>query len=236
MFCTNCGFEFEGNFCPRCGTKARIVNSAGINPVKEPESGSYPMPPVGEYKAAPGVLIIGENEIGICARKTELHIPFAAIQNVRLSNAPLGGDLRIAWDNRKITQPDFPKSKSAHLFEYMPTNAKKFKTAYEFLDQVAHINSPTEAERDPLAEYREKLAAQKPVTAQQRIRENKKNAVACCPKCGSTSLSANKKGFGIGKAIAGMALTTNALGIVAGGIGSKKVIITCLNCGHQWKP
>lgn len=69
--------------------------------------------------------------------------------------------------------------------------------------------------------------------ARERIAENKANGIACCPKCGSTSLSANKKGFGIGKAVLGAALT-GGIGLAAGNIGAKKVRITCLNCGHQF--
>ncbi len=69
----------------------------------------------------------------------------------------------------------------------------------------------------------------------QRIAENKANGIACCPKCGSTSLSANKKGFSIGKAIVGAALVGD-IGLSAGNIGAKKVVITCLSCGHQFKP
>lgn len=69
--------------------------------------------------------------------------------------------------------------------------------------------------------------------AKQRIAENKAKGVACCPKCGSTSLTANKKGFGVGKAVVGAALT-GGIGLVAGNIGAKKVRITCLNCGHQF--
>ncbi len=71
--------------------------------------------------------------------------------------------------------------------------------------------------------------------AKQRIAENKANAVACCPKCGSTSLSANKKGFGVGKAIFGASII-GKYGLTAGNLHSQKVIVTCLNCGHQWKP
>ncbi len=41
----------------------------------------------------------------------------------------------------------------------------------------------------------------------------------CCPKCGCTQLSSNKKGF------------TFWTGI----IGSKKVFITCMQCGKRWK-
>ncbi len=74
----------------------------------------------------------------------------------------------------------------------------------------------------------------KPLSKKERIKENKANGVACCPKCGSTSLSANKKGFGVGKAAVGV-FTVGVLGAAAGGIGSGKVVVTCLNCGHRWK-
>lgn len=61
------------------------------------------------------------------------------------------------------------------------------------------------------------------------------NGLACCPKCGSTSLSANKKGFGAGKAVAG-AWLAGPVGLAAGGIGSRKLYVTCLNCGYTFKP
>ena len=56
-----------------------------------------------------------------------------------------------------------------------------------------------------------------------------------CPRCGSTQITANKKGYGVGKAAAGVILT-GGIGLLAGGIGSNKVIITCLKCGHKFKP
>lgn len=75
------------------------------------------------------------------------------------------------------------------------------------------------------------------LTQQDKINILKKeatdNGVACCPKCGCTTLSANKKGFGIGKAVIGAAVT-GGIGLIAGNKGAKKVRITCLNCGKQW--
>ena len=59
------------------------------------------------------------------------------------------------------------------------------------------------------------------------------DAVPRCPKCGSASISADKKGFSAGKAAAGVILA-GPIGIAAGGIGANKVQITCLNCGHHW--
>jgi DNA-directed RNA polymerase subunit RPC12/RpoP len=56
-----------------------------------------------------------------------------------------------------------------------------------------------------------------------------------CPKCSSTQLTANKKGFNGKKAFAG-AVLTGGVGLLAGTIGSNKILITCLSCGNQFKP
>ncbi len=57
----------------------------------------------------------------------------------------------------------------------------------------------------------------------------------CCPKCGSTSLHADKKGFSVGKALLGRVLV-GGIGLLGGFMGSSKVMITCLNCGYTFKP
>ena len=67
----------------------------------------------------------------------------------------------------------------------------------------------------------------------ERIAQMDRDGVAYCPKCKSTSLSAHKKGFGIGKAVVG-AIATGGIGLVAGNIGAKKVRVTCMKCGHQF--
>ncbi len=56
-----------------------------------------------------------------------------------------------------------------------------------------------------------------------------------CPKCNSTQITANKKGFGVGKAVAG-AVVTGGVGLLAGFIGSGDIEICCLNCGYKFKP
>lgn len=61
------------------------------------------------------------------------------------------------------------------------------------------------------------------------------NITIGCPKCGSTQLSANKKGFSGKNAVAG-AVLTGGIGLLAGTIGSNKIKITCLSCGNQFRP
>lgn len=56
-----------------------------------------------------------------------------------------------------------------------------------------------------------------------------------CPKCGSSQISSQRKGFSGGKAVAG-AVLTGGIGLLAGTIGSNKVNLCCLKCGNQFKP
>lgn len=55
-----------------------------------------------------------------------------------------------------------------------------------------------------------------------------------CPKCLSNQLSANTKGFSGKKALTG-ALLFGEIGLLHGTSGSNDVIITCLECGNQFK-
>lgn len=56
-----------------------------------------------------------------------------------------------------------------------------------------------------------------------------------CPKCGSNQITAQNKGFGLGKATVG-GLMLGPVGLLGGLIGSKKVNVVCLHCGHKWEP
>lgn len=67
----------------------------------------------------------------------------------------------------------------------------------------------------------------------QRLQQLERDGIPYCPKCHSTSLSAHKKGFGFGKAVVGV-LVAGPIGLAAGGLGSGKVKVTCLKCGHQF--
>lgn len=74
------------------------------------------------------------------------------------------------------------------------------------------------------------------IQQQRQLEEQRRqyDAQAKCPKCGSTSLSGGKQGFGVGKAVAG-AVLLGGVGLLAGGIGANKTVVTCLNCGYKFK-
>lgn len=61
------------------------------------------------------------------------------------------------------------------------------------------------------------------------------NEIIRCPKCHSQQIHIDKKGFGAGKALAGVILTSG-VGILAGCIGKDKLIAYCLKCGNKFKP
>lgn len=56
-----------------------------------------------------------------------------------------------------------------------------------------------------------------------------------CPKCNSNQFTAKNKGFGLGKAALG-AIALGPVGLLGGLVGSKKIRVVCLKCGHEWEP
>ncbi|MGL4571858.1 MAG: TM2 domain-containing protein [Clostridium sp.] len=106
-------------------------------------------------------------------------------------------------------------------------------------DYVAKYNLKLEdkiKEKEVKRKEFEKIMASNPkVSKTPQTTSYQSEKMVCCPKCGSTQLTANKKGFGLAKGALGVA-TFGAYGVVTAGIGKNKVIITCLNCGKQFKP
>ncbi|MEG0944770.1 MAG: zinc-ribbon domain-containing protein [Angelakisella sp.] len=117
----------------------------------------------------------------------------------------------------KVQNLSMPDAKNM-VDNYFTDNPKP-SFGQRLMEQANEINAAKEQEKSALKE---------------RIKQMDRDGVAYCPKCYSTSISANKKGFGIGKAVVGAAVTMNAFGLVAGNAGAKKVRVTCLKCGHQW--
>ena len=112
-------------------------------------------------------------------------------------------------------------------------------------DKGTRVQATTEPTTQPVSAPRIKP---REVTAPAPVYQSKKDKIrariaaaeaageAYCPKCGSTSLTANKKGYGIGKGLIGAAVVANPIGLVAGNLGPQKVLVTCHNCGYQFQP
>lgn len=100
------------------------------------------------------------------------------------------------------------------------------------IDDFSDLMASYEQDRyDSIKKYREEEAAK----YENKIHETMDEDIVRCPRCGSTQIAANKKGFGFGKAAAG-GLLLGPVGLLGGFMGSNKVLITCLKCGCQWKP
>ena len=89
-------------------------------------------------------------------------------------------------------------------------------------------------------EFNRIMASNPIVTQKDKVdKVDQSDKQVCCPKCGSTQLTSNKKGFSLGKALVGGVVLVPFVGIAGvatGGLGKNKIIITCLSCGKQFKP
>ena len=104
---------------------------------------------------------------------------------------------------------------------------------------LAYYKANLQMQQQALQIQQQKLEEVRKQTEQQRqqlrLARKQHDDMMRCPYCGSTSLSGNKKGYGIGKGVAGAALF-GPLGLIAGNIGSGKVMITCMKCGRKFRP
>lgn len=67
-----------------------------------------------------------------------------------------------------------------------------------------------------------------------KVKQLKKEGIAYCPKCHSTSITFTEKRLSIGRAAVGGVLAGGA-GAVLGGLSSKKGKNKCMKCGYEWK-
>lgn len=145
------------------------------------------------------------------------------------------------WTERENERKSKVKQEWHELFHSEPKEADSDKK--DWVERINAINdivqkipslTTSKYEKETLKTVKSQAKLNK-----EAIKDNKK--MARCPKCGSTSLSGHKKGFGVGKALTGASLGAyllgpiGLLGATAGNKGAKKLYVTCLNCGHKWK-
>ena len=57
-----------------------------------------------------------------------------------------------------------------------------------------------------------------------------------CPRCGSTDVHIDKRGFKLGRAVGVGILTFGLGGVIAGMMGKNKIMANCVRCRYQWRP
>ena len=112
--------------------------------------------------------------------------------------------------------------------------ARNTRDEMDFAYYQANLKMQQEALRLKEQELKEMRRQTEQQRKQYKLQQEQYDNVMKCPWCGSTSLSGNKKGYGVGKGLVGAALL-GPVGLIAGTMGSKKVIVTCLSCGHKFK-
>lgn len=108
--------------------------------------------------------------------------------------------------------------------------AREYEKEKDYVPAQKLLSSPELSDSNNLVWYPGKKKDERKA----KISELEKNGQVYCSKCLSTSITANQKGFGFVRGALGANLGFD-VGLISGGIGSKKVICTCLKCGYQWK-
>ena len=220
MTCSNCGKEFDGNFCPICGCPAPQMNtcqSCGT------EYEGYFCPNCGQEAELP-MDEICQNLYDIEDNHIDVNLLAEAYLSVE--------ELRGYFQRNTYYSPE----EIELLSDYIYNNIDGGNLG---ILKIISLKTQFEAPGKRLsAEERRAMASayapDRPLSKRERIKENKRNGVACCPKCGSTSLSSGRQGFGFGKAAVGI-WAAGVPGALLGSVGAKKTLVTCLNCGHRWK-
>jgi len=111
------------------------------------------------------------------------------------------------------------------------TTEQRIKIEKELYDIYVKDNE------ENLKKYKMKLESEEKAweEIQKSLASLKEETEIRCPVCGSTQITSTKKGFSLGKAAAG-GLLLGGIGLLGGLVGSNKIMLNCLSCGHQFKP
>lgn len=154
---------------------------------------------------------------------------FAAIETRKDCNYEMNYGKRFTYE--LVSEEELLKKES---IKPLPEALEKFeKVQYQF-KHTKKISSGNKKEVKSRGKIKEETVMKLEEQVQTKTDTiDRSDDVLHCFKCGSSQLSANKKGFGLGKAAVG-GLLTGEVGLLGGFIGSRKVKITCLRCGYSW--
>jgi len=205
MFCSGCGKEANGKFCCHCGAALQQPNVINKVDSKEVEEAKHDLNGIDLDSLL--------KDCGYSKTKAVVKLNEATGLSLKECQAALNEPYRkYVGSNSKFK---FEKKEPA-------THNKEYVTEASWEAEKAAYKAAQEAEK---AAYK---------AAQAAPDNNAEPHVAKCPACGSTSLSANQKGYGFGKGLAG-AFIAGPIGALAGSIGAKKVMVTYISCGRKFK-
>lgn len=238
--CLKCGSIVDGKFCSVCGTELNITVFVeeekekhlkdksvliGISKTIEVKDNTIIITPIsnfGHLKEAP-----------LYPTNIE-RIFFLPSQKGLFSSVPGHIKFYTNLKSEPIYQISTNKENDPYAIEFSDSKNMEFYDLAKNISNELSVRIDVMSKFDTLSTPIYSTKSSTPTLSNSsRKSELDSQGLAYCPKCLSTSLSSNKKGFGIGKAVVGAALT-GGIGLMAGNIGAKKVRITCLKCGHQF--
>lgn len=208
MFCPNCGTNcHDANFCPKCGTPLAGILDEDTDDLENAEQETE------EYDE-------------------ETAYPPLSVPLIREING-------VRVDLNKVVKTYGTGARSSGGYAYLQTKCGiSYLEARMILEPVvnAHKGEKNGFLNSLRAEFsmREEEMTRTDTQRRERKKELDSQGVVYCPKCLSTSVSAGKKGFSFGRAAVASPAGLDAA-LLAGGLGSKKVMCTCLKCGYKWQ-
>lgn len=153
-----------------------------------------------------------------------INIPIRSIKGISYEKGTVkkNGMLNIEW----VDQNNSDKTEMI-LFYYSSNEVVRV-----LVEDVNVYTSSSEPKRDLVLNQSDKISlfsqltleakeeSKKTIEEKLRLKTLDEQKIPHCPKCHSTSLHAEKRGW---KATTGL-------------LGSSKIVITCLNCGNKFKP
>lgn len=103
---------------------------------------------------------------------------------------------------------------------YTKVTVEEMCVIEDISENIDFLISMINLKEKDIIEYQSKIAQFKTQSLSMQAVEKMKESIICCPKCGSTSITAGQRGFSL----------------FTGFIGSGKTVNRCSNCGYKWKP
>ena len=148
MYCNQCGTQFEGKFCPNCGTPATVeatVENAAPTMADFPVVNAVPATPVAEMKKKPIykkwwfwviIVIVAIGIIGGSAGDKETSTDNSTDSSISQSDDKTDNNQTDDKTNNKITVADFSTMNKAEIEKWAATNKVTITFSEDYSDTI----------------------------------------------------------------------------------------------------